>query len=155
MENSGGGPESGRKPRAEPGLNQDYIRTKVDPGPSGVSLSSNRSKDVIINFKEDRSGASAQLRDDSAPYGPTTESLKSERSKDWIIDFKDRDNQRDDSASPIEQEPQAELDTVFQVCEHKHTQHTHVHVNEFVASDDVVQISVTVYRLNVKFTGEM
>ncbi|XP_055013528.1 protein NLRC3-like isoform X2 [Boleophthalmus pectinirostris] len=117
MENSGGGPESGRKPRAEPGLNQDYIRTKVDPGPSGVSLSSNRSKDVIINFKEDRSGASAQLRDDSAPYGPTTESLKSERSKDWIIDFKDRDNQRDDSASPIEQEPQAELDTVFQVLE--------------------------------------
>ncbi|KAJ0037168.1 hypothetical protein NL108_018002 [Boleophthalmus pectinirostris] len=71
MENSGAGPGSGRRPKAEPGLNQDYIRSKAGPGPSGVSLGSNISKGLDIDFKKGQSGASAQLRDKdlSIPIG--------------------------------------------------------------------------------------
>ncbi|KAJ0070714.1 hypothetical protein NL108_017929 [Boleophthalmus pectinirostris] len=114
MENSGAGPGSG--PRAEPGLNQDYIRSKTGSGSSGVSMSSNKSKGLIIKFKKDQSGASAQLRDDS-PYGPTTESLTSENSKDKNLDFKDSHQRDEDLSFPIGQEPQAELDSIFQVLE--------------------------------------
>ncbi|XP_020788959.2 NACHT, LRR and PYD domains-containing protein 3-like [Boleophthalmus pectinirostris] len=55
--------------------------------------------------------------DDSAPYGPTAESLTSDSSKDWNQEFKDS-HQRDEGPSiPSGQEPQAELDSIFQVLE--------------------------------------
>ncbi|KAJ0062200.1 hypothetical protein NL108_017690 [Boleophthalmus pectinirostris] len=71
---------------AEPGLNQDHVGSKAGPGPSGVSLCSNRSKLVGIDFKKDQSEASAHLRDE-------------------------------DLGVPFGQEPQTELDSIFQVLE--------------------------------------
>ncbi|XP_055018016.1 protein NLRC3-like [Boleophthalmus pectinirostris] len=117
MENSETGPGSGSRPRAEPGLNQDCIRSKAGPDPSGVSLCSNFSKDLVVDFKKVQSGASAQLRDNSAPYGPTAESLTSDNSKEQNPEFKDSHQRDDDPSVPVGQKPQAELDSIFQVLE--------------------------------------
>ncbi|XP_055004823.1 LOW QUALITY PROTEIN: protein NLRC3-like [Boleophthalmus pectinirostris] len=94
------------------------LRTKTGPGPSGVSLSSNFSKGLVIDFKKDQSGSSEQLRTKTGP-GPSGVSLSSNFSKGLVIDFK-----KDQSGSSeqlrdedLSQEPQAELDSIFQVLE--------------------------------------
>ncbi|KAJ0037061.1 hypothetical protein NL108_018375 [Boleophthalmus pectinirostris] len=136
--------------RPEP--NQDSNRSKAGPGPSGVSLSSDRSRGLGINFKKDQSGASAQLRkmekrpepaepgpnqdsnrsepgpnQDSnrseAGPGPSGVSLSSDKSKGLSITFKKDQSgasaqlRGEDLSVPIGQEPQAELEPIFQVLE--------------------------------------
>ncbi|KAJ0056796.1 hypothetical protein NL108_017703 [Boleophthalmus pectinirostris] len=76
--------KAGLKPvniKTEPRQKQVYPRSKAGPGSSRVSLSSDLSEHLGISSKKDRSGASAQPRDNSAPSGPTAVSLTSEKSK--------------------------------------------------------------------------
>ncbi|KAJ0066799.1 hypothetical protein NL108_002828 [Boleophthalmus pectinirostris] len=138
---------------AEPGLNQDCHRSKAGPGPSGVSLCSNDSKDLGINFEKGQTGSSARFKEHSHPRkienrpgpaepglnqdcyrskagpGPSGVSLCSNDSKDLGINFKKGQTgpsarfkehshlRNEDSSVPIGQEPQAELDSIFQVLE--------------------------------------
>ncbi|KAJ0056797.1 hypothetical protein NL108_017704 [Boleophthalmus pectinirostris] len=90
-----------------------HQRSKAGPGPSGVSLSSDRSKDLRVFFKKDQSGASAQSS--TIPFGSTTASLGTGPSKGLTKDFKDSQQRDEDSNVPIGQEPQVVLKSIFKV----------------------------------------
>ncbi|XP_061563310.1 NLR family CARD domain-containing protein 3-like [Cololabis saira] len=126
------GPEPGPEPEPGPG-------PEPEPEPSCVSLKSDRSKDVIIFFKDTQ--RSPSVRKQSGPGhgpgpgpgpgsgtgpGPTCVSLKSDASKEFFIGFKDApgfpserlDQQISESPSgPSVQQHQTQLDSVFQMLE--------------------------------------
>ncbi|XP_033842117.1 NACHT, LRR and PYD domains-containing protein 3-like [Periophthalmus magnuspinnatus] len=117
MENSGPGPGSGRRPKDEPGLKPVYTKSKAGPGPSGVSLSSNRSKDLGIDFKKGQTGPSAQLRDtDCSKPLLRSQSLNYEKQRTTHGQVK-QENQtgpREDTKNPGSQ---TKMDLVFQILE--------------------------------------
>ncbi|KAK7877037.1 hypothetical protein WMY93_032255 [Mugilogobius chulae] len=134
----GAGPEPEPGPGSEPGLMQDYLRSKADPSPSGVSLKSDRSKDVFIDFKSGQSRSSPRLRSKNNPRpetglkqdylrsepgpGPSGVSLRSDMSKGALVNFEDGQHtspelRSEDRSVLIGQEPQTELDSIFQNLE--------------------------------------
>ncbi|XP_061572084.1 NACHT, LRR and PYD domains-containing protein 3-like [Cololabis saira] len=111
------GPGHGPGPGPEP-----------DHEPSCVSLKSDRSKNVIIEFKENQSSAVKKVHQkrDSGADEPSCLSLKSNRSKNVIIEFKgdhESSSERVDQqsseppSSPSVQQHQTQLDSIFLLLE--------------------------------------
>ncbi|KAK7880052.1 hypothetical protein WMY93_033279 [Mugilogobius chulae] len=128
--------DQGLNQEPEPGLMQDYLRSKADPSPSGVSLKSDRSYDFDMNFKSGQSRSSPRLRSNDNPRpeagleqdylrskpgpGPSGVSLRSDFSKELLLTLKmDKTllQSSEDRSVLIGQEPQTELDSIFQNLE--------------------------------------
>ncbi|KAK7879792.1 hypothetical protein WMY93_033534 [Mugilogobius chulae] len=127
MDPSGPGPEPGPEPGpgsepgpgCEPSLKQDYLRSKAGPSPSGVSLSSNDSIEFFIDFKSrtkqkfSRSQVSSvRLRSRPSGVSLRSDSLKGEDGQDSSPELRSEDR-----SVLIGQEPQTELDSIFQSAE--------------------------------------
>ncbi|KAK7938493.1 hypothetical protein WMY93_001819 [Mugilogobius chulae] len=130
--------------KAGPSPEPDCPRSKSGPGPSGVSLCSAQSKSHGISFKPGQSSSSLELSeitelpvyldcfrdvDTSRPepglkqdFGPSGVSLSCDRAEESTIDFTDGQSsspqlRSEDRSVLIGQEPQTELDSIFQNLE--------------------------------------
>ncbi|KAK7877041.1 hypothetical protein WMY93_032259 [Mugilogobius chulae] len=128
------GPEPGPEPGSEPGQMQDYLRSKADPSPSGVSLKSDQSNKRFISFKSDKAEVlhssgqfcRIQIKRQSQTRHRTTAGLSPSEEGPGPSGVSLRRNFADgqdsspelrseDRSVPIGQEPQTELDSIFQV----------------------------------------
>ncbi|XP_034542012.1 NACHT, LRR and PYD domains-containing protein 12-like [Notolabrus celidotus] len=97
------------------------------PGPSCVSFRSDRSKDIIIKFKDGRQSDGPKVqhqRPDSPGPGPSCVSLKSDDSMDLLINFKSVELSADErvqrSEAPIGQSAQhhqTQLDSILMLLQ--------------------------------------
>ncbi|XP_065816202.1 NLR family CARD domain-containing protein 3-like isoform X5 [Labrus bergylta] len=95
------------------------------PGPSCVSMKSDNSKDVIINFKDGRPADGRMKRQRPDSPGPSCVSMRSDLSKDVIINFKDgrpADGRVQQESSEVhrdqsDQQNPTDLDSIFMLLE--------------------------------------
>ncbi|XP_034548691.1 NACHT, LRR and PYD domains-containing protein 12-like [Notolabrus celidotus] len=94
------------------------------PGPSCVSMKSDLSKDLVINFKDGPPADERMLRKRPESPGPSCVSMKSDLSKDLVINFKDGppDDERvqqssEDLSDQPDQQHQTDLDSIFPLLE--------------------------------------